>query len=291
MAAPDTKFIFDDQTDINPNIGFDSDNTNRATFMTVFSSDKGPETLQKNLSGNEFFALYGDNPNFSKHGQPLLQAAKIANAGGLQYCKRVVAKDSKLANLGLFAVVSEDTVQKTDSKGRPLYYTTKEVEGYWKKVTTSSDVNYTQGNKYSKGAIVKYNSQYYQALVDVDTSKEEQRIGATYKDVTTIKPSTGSDLNDYPTVKAAKIKYKLAPLTDSLQTNNTSDIGSVIAKVENFMYLNKDSIVPVSRGETSYLLLTFTDTGRGVSTKKLRFTADTTTRRPVSYVKYKVEVM
>lgn len=36
MAAPDTKFIFDDQTDINPNIGFDSDNTNRATFMTVF---------------------------------------------------------------------------------------------------------------------------------------------------------------------------------------------------------------------------------------------------------------
>ena len=52
MAAPDTKFIFDDQTDINPNIGFDSDNTNRATFMTVFSSDKGPETFQKNLSGN-----------------------------------------------------------------------------------------------------------------------------------------------------------------------------------------------------------------------------------------------
>lgn len=291
MAAPDTKFIFDDQTDINPNIGFDSDNTNRATFMTVFSSDKGPETLQKNLSGNEFFALYGDNPNFFKHGQPLLQAAKIANAGGLQYCKRVVAKDSKLANLGLFAVVSEDTVQKTDSKGRPLYYTTKEVEGYWKKVTTSSDVNYTQGNKYSKGSIVKYNSQYYQALVDADTSKEEQRIGATYKDVTTIKPSTGTDLNDYPTVKAAKIKYKLVPLTDSLQTNNTSDIGSVIAKVENFMYLNKDTIVPASRGETSYLLLTFTDTGRGVSTKKLRFTADTTTRRPVSYVKYKVEVM
>lgn len=72
MAAPDTKFIFDDQTDINPNIGFDNDNTNRATFMTVFSSDKGPETLQKNLSGNDFFALYGDNPNFFKHGQPLL---------------------------------------------------------------------------------------------------------------------------------------------------------------------------------------------------------------------------
>ena len=281
MAAPDTKFIFDDQTDINPNIGFDTDTTNRATFMTVFSSDKGPETLQKNLSGNDFFALYGDNPNFFKHGQPLLQAAKIANAGGLQYCKRVVAKDSKLANLGLFAIVSEDTVQKTDSK----------VEGYWKLTTTASETNYQQGNKYSKGAIVKYNSQYYQALVDVDTSKEEQRIGATYKDVTTIKPSSGEDLNDYPTVKAAKIKYKLAPLTDSLQTNNTSDIQSVISKVENFMYMNKNTIVTTAKGETSYLLLTFTDVGRGVSTKKLRFTADTSTRRPVSYVKYKVEVM
>lgn len=294
MAAPDTKFIFDDQTDINPNIGFEADNTtNRATFMTVFSSDKGPETFQKGLTGNDFFALYGDNPNFFKHGQPLLQAAKIANAGGLQYCKRVVAKDSKLANLGLFAIVSEDTVQQTDSKGRPLYYTTKEVEGYWKKTTTTSTTNYTAGTKYTKGTIVKYNNLYYQALVDVDTSKDEQKIGATFKDVTTIKPSSGSDLKDYPTVKAAKIKYKLAPLTDSLQTNNTSDIKSVITKVENFMYINKSDIIPsseVGKG-TLYLLLTFTDVGRGVSTKKLRFTADTSTRRPVSYVKYKLEVM
>lgn len=294
MAAPDTKFIFDDQTDINPNIGFSADTTtNRATFMTVFSSDKGPETLQKGLTGDDFFSLYGDNPNFFKHGQPLLQAAKIANAGGLQYCKRVVAKDSKLANLGLFAIVTEDTVQKTDSKGRPLYYTTKEVEGYWKKTTTTSTTAYAAGTKYTKGTIVKYNNLYYQALVDVDTSKDEQKIGATFKDVTTIKPSSGADLKDYPTVKAAKIKYKLAPLTDSLQTNNTSDIKSVISKVENFMYINKDTIVPASEvGKgTSYLLLTFTDIGRGVSTKKIRLTADTSTRRPVSYVKYRIEVI
>ena len=291
MAAPDTKFIFDDQTDINPNIGFDADSTNRATFMTVFSSDKGPETLQKSLSGNDFFSLYGDNPNFFKHGQPLLQAAKIANAGGLQYCKRVVAKDSKLANLGLFAIVSEDIVQQTDSKGRPLYYTTKEVEGYWKKVTTESEVEYEEGESYTQGTVVVYNSQYYQALVDVDTSKDEQKIGATYKDTTTIKPATGSDMNDYPTVQAAKIKYKLAPLPDSLQSNNTSDIQSVITKVENFMYMNKNDIITTANGETSYLLLTFTDVGRGISTKKIRFTADTSTRRPVSYVKYKVEVI
>lgn len=292
MAAPDTKFIFDDQTDINPNIGFDIDNvTDRAMFMTVFSSDKGPETFQKNLSGNDFFSLYGDNPNFFKHGQPLLQAAKIANAGGTQYCKRVVAKDSKLANLGLFAIVSEDIVQQTDSKGRPLYYTTKEVEGYWKQVTTESEVEYEEGESYTQGTVVVYNSQYYQALVDVDTSKDEQKIGATFKDVTTIKPSSGSDMHDYPTVQAAKIKYKLAPLPDSLQTNNTNNINSVVTKVQNFMYLNKGDIITTSADETAYLLLTFTDIGRGVSSKKLRFTADTSTRRPVSYVKYKVEVI
>jgi hypothetical protein len=292
MAAPDTKFIFDDQTEINPNTGFDNDTTNRATFMTVFSSDKGPETLQKNLSGNDFFSLYGDSPNFFKHGQPLLQAAKIANAGGLQYCKRVVAKDSKLANLGLFAIVSESTIQQTDSKGRPLYYTTKNVEGYWSLTTTDDSAEtYVEGNQYTAGTVVVKDGAYYKALVDADTSQEEQRIGATFKDTTTIKPSTGSDMNDYPTVKAANIKYQLLPLPDELQNNNTSDISSVIKTVENLMLLDKDDIITTATGETGYLLLTFTDVGRGQSGKRIRITADTSTRRPVSYVKYKVEVI
>lgn len=131
MAAPDTRFIWDDQSTINPNTAVGADYVDRPVLMTVFSSDKGPEEFKKELTGEDFFALYGDNPNFFKHGQALLEAAAIANAGGLQYCKRVVAPDSKLANLALMASVKEVEVQKTNPKGKPLYYKDEVNETYW----------------------------------------------------------------------------------------------------------------------------------------------------------------
>lgn len=131
MAAPDTRFIWDDQSVINPNTAVGNDGVDRPVLMTVFSSDKGPEKFQKELSGEDFFALYGDNPNYFKHGQALVQAAAIANAGGLQYAKRVVAPDSKLANLALIATVRADKIQKTNAKGKPLYYKTEVDQTYW----------------------------------------------------------------------------------------------------------------------------------------------------------------
>ena len=73
-----------------------ADTTDRPVFMTVFSSDKGPEKWQKNLNGETFLKLFDKRHNFFKHGQPLLQAFSIAQAGGLQFAKRVVADDSKL---------------------------------------------------------------------------------------------------------------------------------------------------------------------------------------------------
>ena len=85
MAAPNTTIIWDDQTTIARLNAPEGDGIDRPVFMTVFSSDKGPEQFQKNISGDTWFKLFGYKHDFFRHGQPLIQASAIAQAGGLQY--------------------------------------------------------------------------------------------------------------------------------------------------------------------------------------------------------------
>jgi hypothetical protein len=112
MAIVGTKFIWDDQSDITALAAPAEDTVDRPVFMCVFSSDKGPEEFQKLLMGKKFFDLYGTVPSFSKHGQTLLQAANIINAGGRLFCKRVVAEDSTLANIGICVKVEKFKFKK-----------------------------------------------------------------------------------------------------------------------------------------------------------------------------------
>ncbi len=89
-------------------------------FLAAFSADRGPEDMRV-VKGQDFFKLYGSDILFEKHGQPLLQAANIANNGGRLLVKRVVAEDAKLANLAVVAKVKTVQVQKVDADGKPLY--------------------------------------------------------------------------------------------------------------------------------------------------------------------------
>lgn len=89
-------------------------------FLTAFSSDKGPVGLRR-VSGENFYKLYGQNIDFNKHGQPLLQAASIINAGGELLCSRVVADDATLANTIIVATVKTIQTQKTNDAGELLY--------------------------------------------------------------------------------------------------------------------------------------------------------------------------
>lgn len=89
-------------------------------FLQLFTSDKGPENL-RTISGDEFFKLYGNVPSFKRHGQPLIQAAQIIKAGGELFCKRVVANDATLANIIVVAKVSNESTQKFDASGNPIY--------------------------------------------------------------------------------------------------------------------------------------------------------------------------
>ena len=89
-------------------------------MLTAFSSDKGPEDIQI-VSGEDFYRLYGYDISFTRHGQPLLQAANIIDNGGELMCKRVVAPDATLANAGVIAKVTAKSVQKVNADGELLY--------------------------------------------------------------------------------------------------------------------------------------------------------------------------
>ena len=111
---------WDDQSQINQPTVPTEDTVDRPIIMVACSADKGPEEWKKKLYGQDFFDYYG-TPSFTKHGQALIQAANVINAGGYVTMKRIVATDSTLANIGVYAQVTNTKKQKTDSNGTPLY--------------------------------------------------------------------------------------------------------------------------------------------------------------------------
>lgn len=92
----------------------------RPLYVCAFSSDKGTEALTE-VFGKEFFSMYGATADFAKHGQPLVQAHKIINAGGRVLAKRLVSPEATLANLIINATVKSTTVDKVNEDGEKLY--------------------------------------------------------------------------------------------------------------------------------------------------------------------------
>lgn len=122
---PGTIIEFDDQSDIT-SLPIE-EVRNQPLFGAVFTSDKGTEEWTR-ISGSDFFDMYGKTIKFSKHGQPLLQAAMTINAGAELLCKRLVADDAALANLAIYAKIVEDEqkVQLKNEDGDLLY---KDAQG------------------------------------------------------------------------------------------------------------------------------------------------------------------
>ena len=120
LMKADVIINWDDQSQINQPTVPTEDTIDRPIIMVACSADKGPEEWKKKLYGQDFFDYYG-TPSFTKHGQALIQAANVINAGGYVTMKRIVATDSTLANIGVYAQVTNTKKQKTDSNGTPLY--------------------------------------------------------------------------------------------------------------------------------------------------------------------------
>ena len=107
----------------------------RTLFLSGFSADKGTEKAIR-IHGDDFYKMYGRNLSFTKHGQPLLQAARVIDAGGELYVKRVAAADATLSNIILVAKVTSVTTQKKNAGGQLLYID----------ATTGNETTVSEGN-------------------------------------------------------------------------------------------------------------------------------------------------
>lgn len=138
---PDTIFNWHDQSEI-----FKSEQTtvidDSPLFMQVFSADKGTEDFVE-ISGDDFTAMYG-TMSYTRHGQSAIQAKRIIDAGGRLYAKRVVAKDSTLANLVLCANISN-----TES-GVKVKWTSQSIAGCktFDEVVTAAKALYVENEVY-----------------------------------------------------------------------------------------------------------------------------------------------
>ena len=89
-------------------------------FYCTAPTPKGREDIQV-YEGKDFYTNFGDDISFVKYGQPLLQTARIINAGGRVMFKRIVAEDAQLANNTVIASVVGEVSQKLNAAGRGLY--------------------------------------------------------------------------------------------------------------------------------------------------------------------------
>lgn len=123
MPVAGVSFEWEDLSQI-PDIPVDIeiDTIDRPIYMTVITSDKGPEEWQHRVFGQQFYNLYG-YPNFQKHGQASIQAGQIIESGGKLTVRRVVAQDSKLANIVLFAKLEQiENLQEHDENDVPIWF-------------------------------------------------------------------------------------------------------------------------------------------------------------------------
>lgn len=231
MPAPGVTIVWDDESQITQTTVPTEDSVDRPIFMVVTSADKGPEEWKTKVYGQDFFDYYGTTPSFYRHGQALIQAANIINAGGYVTIKRVVAEDSTLANIGIVADVTLSKVQKVDSVTKKGLF----IDPVTNKETT----------------VVQYDS-----AGNVDTA------AMVY-------------------VNHVTIDYKAKSVI--LSGNDTKTFANA------FLAANPSTgIMGVS---DSYPLFLIMDNGRGVSNKRFRIYRDTTTSKPVTYVRYFIEVL
>lgn len=225
----------------------------RPLFLQLFTSDKGPELLHT-VHGDEFFKLYGSNPSFRRHGQPLLQAAEIIKAGGEVLCKRVVAEDATLANFVIVAKVSNESVQKFDSTGKALY-----IDADTGKETTDAAGGLNE-----------------RVMVNVAKVKY---------DAVSISGPDCKTLEYVKTQASALLKDNVA--AEILTTyEGTTKVGDPLTD-ENPVGQVKDN-EDVDFGKYVYPLFAVVDNGRGVSSKRFNIVPDYTISKSLKFQLYKL---
>ena len=241
MAVPAVSIIWDDQSAINKVNTVVEDTVDRPIIMVASSADKGPEEWKTKIMGQTFYDYYGQVPSFSKHGQPLIQAANAIDAGAYVTFKRVVADDATLANIGIVAELKYTSVGYTDPTTGMFVWEYKDPSGVVKRQFSNTDPS-TSTKTY--------------------TQVFTNQINVTFKAVT----------------------YNLGGTSVGANSNKPSDFANQLYNT----YAHKGT---VGSNDQTYPLFMITDNGRGESKKRFRISRDTTSSRPVNYVRYFIEIM
>lgn len=241
MAVPVVSIIWDDQSAINKVNTVVEDTVDRPIIMVASSADKGPEEWKTKIMGQTFYDYYGQVPSFSKHGQPLIQAANTIDAGAYVTFKRVVADDATLANIGIVAELKYTSVGYTDPTTGMFVWEYKDPSGVVKRQFSNTDPS-TSTKTY--------------------TQVFTNQINVTFKAVT----------------------YNLGGTSVGANSNKPSDFANQLYNT----YAHKGT---VGSNDQTYPLFMITDNGRGKSKKRFRISRDTTSSRPVNYVRYFIEIM
>ena len=166
----DTKFNWFDQSQIETKQA-ETTVDNTPLFATVISSDKGTEDVVR-IKGLNFYKMFGRQLSFEKHGQPLIQAARIIDAGGELLVKRLVAEDATLSNLVLIANVEETRVQNKNEEGELLYIDPSTGEETTVAANPETSDPYNPSYTVS-GGIVKWEAVSVSACSNIGQVKEE----------------------------------------------------------------------------------------------------------------------
>lgn len=241
MAVPAVSIIWDDQSAINKVNTVVEDTVDRPIIMVASSADKGPEEWKTKIMGQTFYDYYGQVPSFSKHGQPLIQAANAIDAGAYVTFKRVVADDATLANIGIVAELKYTSVGYIDPTTGMFVWEYKDPSGVVKRQFSNTDPS-TSTKTY--------------------TQVFTNQINVTFKAVT----------------------YNLGGTSVGANSNKPSDFANQLYNT----YAHKGT---VGSNDQTYPLFMITDNGRGESKKRFRISRDTTSSRPVNYVRYFIEIM
>lgn len=274
---------------------------NRPLFAHVSSFDRGPEDLRI-VSGSDFYNLYGSKMNFSKHGQPALEAKNIIDGGGKLLIKRLVADDALLANVIFVATIKQTTVlsKSTDGTGSELSsYTSNattvladyiaELDG--KDVTDASTVINpvtTDGGD----ATDTTNA----STVDLDGNDEITLAASRYArlgDSTDTTNATTATLYNVDS-KTYTVKWQAVSVANATSYDDVYE-KAVSIYTDNETKTDTATIDPLTEGitleqSTDYPLVIISDNGRGVSTKSVKIVPDYTTSRNMGNMLYTIYI-
>lgn len=250
-------------------------------MLTVSSFDKGPEDWVE-VSGDDFFRLYGENISFDKHGQPAIQAANIISNGGKLLIKRAVANDATLANAIILATVRKVQVPKFDPvTNEPIYI--DKTSG-----TETTEASSSAG-KNDRATINTAEITYKVASVEGAKTMKELQLAAkgmtVERDVIIEIPTT----NVVRTRRGEVVEEPTVMVTSNDTKSVVSSKDGVPSAIPGNLPLPIGLLGDeANESEYTYPLFIIADNGRGVSSKRINITPDYVISKNLKFVMYKL---